>query len=57
MRKYTDKLIEMMENHEINPIKLAHECLSYMSEAEVEDMARSAYDLDLDVEELEGWDD
>jgi hypothetical protein len=53
MRAYTNKLIEMMESGVIDPEQLARECLSYMSEADVKDMARSTYE----VECVEGWDD
>lgn len=48
MRKYTNHLIEMMEENLIDPYQLARECLQYMSEADVEDMARSTYEVDLD---------
>jgi hypothetical protein len=48
MRKYTNALLEMMESGVIDPKQLARECLSYMSEADVEDMARSTYEVDLD---------
>jgi hypothetical protein len=48
MRAYTNKLIEMMESGVIDPEQLARECLSYMSESDVEDMARSTYEVDLD---------
>ena len=48
MRKYTNQLIEMMESGIIDPEQLARECLSYMSEADVEDMARTSYEIDLD---------
>jgi hypothetical protein len=48
MRKYTNALLEMMESGVIDPEQLARECLSYMSEADVEDMARSTYEVDLD---------
>jgi hypothetical protein len=43
MRKYTNQLIEMMKSGIIDPEHLARECLQYMSESDVEDMARSTY--------------
>lgn len=48
MRKYTNELIDMMESGLIDPEHLARECLQYMSESDVEDMARSTYEVDLD---------
>lgn len=38
-RKITNKLVEMMEEGILDPQVLATACLSYMSEADVEDMA------------------
>lgn len=38
-RKVTNKLVEMMEEGILDPQVLATACLSYMSEADVEDMA------------------
>jgi hypothetical protein len=48
MRAYTNKLIEMMEHGLIDPEQLARQCLCYMSEADVEDLARDTYEVDLD---------
>ena len=48
MRKYTNELINMMESGLIDPEQLARECLQYMSESDVEDMARTTYEVELD---------
>jgi len=40
-RKYTRKLIQMMDEGVLTPRQLADACLAYMSEADVEDMATS----------------
>lgn len=39
-RKYTIKLLDMMEEGILNPFDVASYCLSYMSESDVEDMMR-----------------
>lgn len=39
-RKYINMLFEMMEQEVIDPIKVVEMCLSYMTEADVEDMMR-----------------
>lgn len=41
MRKYTNKLLELLDEGIISHKTVAEMCLSYMSEYEVEDMCRS----------------
>ena len=50
MRKYTNMVLDMMDEGVIDPKAVAEMCLAYMSEAEVEDMCR---DNDLLPEEDE----
>ena len=38
-REVTNKLIELMDDNNINAYELARACLDYMSEADVTDMA------------------
>jgi len=52
-RAYTDKLLELLEGGCISWEYVARECLSYMSEDDVEDMCRSADMLVLDESEEE----
>lgn len=40
-RKVTNQLLEMIEEGILDPQTVAEACLSYMSEADVADMARS----------------
>ena len=46
MRTYTNKLVEMAEEGLITWEQLARECLAYMPESEVEDMATSTFELE-----------
>ena len=46
MREYTCKLIEMAEDGVISWEQLAREATLYMSEADVEDMAQSSFELE-----------
>jgi hypothetical protein len=39
-RKWTNKLIEVMEDGGLDPFDVVMACLSYMSEADVEDMCQ-----------------
>ena len=41
MRDYTNRLLEMIEEDLLDPIKVVEMCLSYMSEDEVKDMCQS----------------
>ena len=52
MRKYTTKLLEMMDEGLISAEAVAEMCLAYMSEDDVKDMCR-ANDLLLDEEDEE----
>ena len=38
MRVHTERLLEMIENHEVDPTDVVKMCVKYMSEDEVEDM-------------------
>ena len=38
MRVHTERLLEMIENHEVDPIDVVKMCVKYMSEDDVEDM-------------------
>lgn len=54
VRKYTNKLLEKLENGELSWETVAHECLAEMSEAAVEDMCNSTeWVNDSDFEEKE----
>jgi hypothetical protein len=50
-RKYTDNLLEMLEDGSISWEFIARECLCYMSEDDVEDMCRTGDLLVLEEEE------
>ena len=52
-RKFTNKLIEAMDEGLINPQNLAQNLLGYMSEREVEDFARAEGYFDHEEEEEE----
>ena len=41
VREWTCKVLEAMEFGLLNPMQVAEMCLSYMSEADVEDMCRA----------------
>ena len=41
MRDYTNRLLEMIEEDMLDPIKVVEMCLNYMSEDEVKDMCQS----------------
>lgn len=49
-RQYTNKLVEMAEDGLITWESLAHACLGYMSEADVQDMAEIEWDVSLNEE-------
>lgn len=51
MGEYTNKLLEMIEEDMIDPIKVVEICLSYMSEDEVKDMCLSNDLIDPDEED------
>jgi hypothetical protein len=53
-RKVTNKLLEMMDEGVLDPRLLAEACLSYMSEADVADMAHVNELIIEDDEEEEG---
>lgn len=48
MREYTNKLVGMAEDGLITWESLAHACLGYMSEADVEDMATTEFEVNND---------
>lgn len=52
-RTYTCGLLELAENGMIDWEAIARSALEYMSESEVEDMARCDFDLDADEEDEE----
>lgn len=52
-RKYTDKVLELLEEGCLSWEAIARECLCYMSEDDVEDLCRTADILDLEEEEEE----
>lgn len=60
MREYTNRLLEMIEEDMLDPIKIVEMCLNYMSEDEVKDMCQSNdlsdYMFDSDDEEDEDED-
>lgn len=41
MREYTNRLLEMIEEDMLDPIKVVEMCLNYMSEDDVKDMCQS----------------
>lgn len=56
VRKVTNEILEMIDNGAIDPIQVVQMCLSYMSEADVADMAQAndlSFDDDDDDEEEE----
>ena len=60
MRKYTTKLLEMMDEGMLSAEAVAEMCLAYMSEDDVKDMCRAndildEEDEDTIVEEDEEW--
>ena len=57
MRKYTTKLLEMMDEGLISAAAVAEMALAYMSEADVEDMMRANDILEDEEEENEDWDE
>ena len=52
-RKYTNKLMDMMDSGMISAEAVAEMCLAYMSEDDVEDMMRGNDIVDEDEEEYE----
>jgi hypothetical protein len=52
-RQYTNQLIQMIEDGMIDAKKVAEACLSYMSEAEVEDLCISEGFIEEEEEEDE----
>ena len=60
MREYTNRLLEMIEEDMLDPIKIVEMCLNYMAEVEVKDMCQSNdlsdYMFDSDDEEDEDED-
>lgn len=61
MREYTNRLLEMIEEDLVDPIKVVEMCLNYMSEDEVKDMCQSNdlsdYMFDSEDEEDEDYTD
>ena len=55
MRKFTNMVLDMMDEGVMDPKAVAEMCLQYMSEADVEDMCR-CNDLLPEDEEDEEWD-
>ena len=53
MREYTNKAFELVEEGIVSAENMLTSCLFYMSEASVEDMLWSDYDIDLDDDENE----
>jgi hypothetical protein len=45
-RKYTNKLLELLEDGGISWEVIARECLCYMSEDDVADMCRTSLDIE-----------
>lgn len=41
MREYTNRLLEMIEEDLLDPVKVVEMCVNYMSEDEVKDMCDS----------------
>lgn len=41
MREYTNRLLEMIEEDLLDPIKVVEMCLNYMSEDDVKDMCET----------------
>ena len=52
-RQYTNQLLEMIEEGLLDAETVLRSCLSYMSEADVEDMAISEGFIEEEVEEEE----
>lgn len=54
-REATSKLLDMVEQGILEPVTVLKECLNYMSESDVSDMAESAgyFEEDLDEEDLD----
>lgn len=54
-REATSKLLDMVEQGILEPVTVLKECLNYMSEADVSDMAESAgyFEEDLDEEDMD----
>jgi hypothetical protein len=46
MREYTNKLMQMAEDGVITWEQLAREALTYMSEADVEEIATTSFELE-----------
>ncbi len=57
MRKYTNKLTDMMEQGMISAEAVAEMCLAFMSEDDVEDMMRGNDILDEEDDEYDGQPD
>ena len=57
MRKYTNKLTDMMEQGVISAEAVAEMCLAFMSEDDVEDMMRGNDIVDEEDEEYDGQPD
>ena len=58
VRKYTNKLIDLAEDNVLDWETIARECLAYMSEDEVADMAEDlldAYDIPCDDDDDEEY--
>ena len=47
-RKATNKLLDLLDAGVIDPLSLAKECMAYMSEADVADMAATVGYLDFE---------
>ena len=56
-REYTNKIIELCEQGMLDWEDVARECMQYMSEDQVEDMATSNEWVDDDDEDEEEYDD
>jgi hypothetical protein len=50
-REYTNKLLELIEEGVLDTETVLNACLSYMSEADVQDMAESNYFIEEEEEE------
>ena len=64
MRKYTNMVLEMMDEGVMDPKAIAEMCLQYMSESDVEDMCRcndilpeDEYEDDGQPDEQQEWHD
>ena len=55
VRKYTNKLLEKLENGELDWEQVCRECLSEMSEDSVKDMCVTAEFVDVDDEDCQDY--